>query len=32
MKHTEKCLRQWKDSLKVKKAVVLTVYKTKKDE
>lgn len=29
-KHTEECLKQWKDSLKVKKAVVLTDYKNKK--
>ncbi len=26
-KHTNECLKQWIDSLKVKKAVVLTVYK-----
>jgi len=29
-KHTNECLKQWLDSLKVKKAVVLTVYKYKK--
>ena len=29
-KHTQESLKQWKESLKVKKAVVLTVYKTKK--
>lgn len=29
-KHTAESLKQWKESLKVKKAVVLTVYKNKK--
>lgn len=29
-KHTEECLKQWKDSLSKKKEIVLTVYKQKK--
>lgn len=29
-KHTEECLKQWRDSLAKKKEVVLTVYKQKK--
>lgn len=29
-KHTAQSLQQWKDSLKVKSKIVLTVYKQKK--
>jgi len=30
MVHNQECLKQWRDSLKAQKAVVLTVYKYKK--
>ena len=30
MKHTQECLKGWKEALKVKKEIVLTVYKQKK--